>query len=411
MTWASLLRWKVVAYGAASVIPIYLVFLVATLPGEAAERYLPSWRFIPSLSPAGGPEYKSLHEWLIAGEVDSVARKPTSLWSNRLVLPGLDAVDRGKYEGDHARMVLLAPSVSMRARRLERAILAGADLRKADFTGALLTDAVLDAANLEYAIFDDTRMAGARLGGAKLNRASMRRTQLQGAELGGTQMRAVQAEAADMRGAFLNMADLALSNLHGARLDGVWIQSARLDGADMSESLLDGSDFRDASLQGVNLTDVRGSAVDFRGSTLWRLRGRSEHLRDIAMGGPESGMPRISIVWEDLSDVVDKYFGASEKKTQLEFVASLKCAERDGQLSACKFDSPTSIWLNKELGSAAVSDNVYKEAYLKWLSDFCADSVTSRAGKRLAMYMRAVNRIQMSPASCSSRTGLSVREY
>jgi hypothetical protein len=70
--------------------------------------------------------WTSVHAVLFGGDVDLVARKPTSLWSNRLVLPGLNA-EGGKPDGAPGGEVL-----SLRGRRLEGAVLLDAHLRHRD---------------------------------------------------------------------------------------------------------------------------------------------------------------------------------------------------------------------------------------------------------------------------------------
>ncbi len=45
-------------------------------------------------------ELSSLHELLVAGKVDPVTQRPESLWSNRLVVPYVDVIDRGKFDSD-----------------------------------------------------------------------------------------------------------------------------------------------------------------------------------------------------------------------------------------------------------------------------------------------------------------------
>ena len=94
----------------------------------------------------------SLHELLVAGDVDFAARKPKSLWSNRLVLPGFDAIDHAKFDSE-AKIEGVSETVSLRARRLEGAVLINATLRKADFT----------AAHLQSAQLDDFRLAGRKV--------------------------------------------------------------------------------------------------------------------------------------------------------------------------------------------------------------------------------------------------------
>ena len=42
----------------------------------------------------------AVREFLVAGEVKPASRKPRSLWSNRLVLPGLDVVEHMKLDSE-----------------------------------------------------------------------------------------------------------------------------------------------------------------------------------------------------------------------------------------------------------------------------------------------------------------------
>jgi hypothetical protein len=100
--WADFRRGKVVAYLAASFVPVLLVFTVATFPGEWLEN-LPSVRIIPTNWPPwksqtallddgpapndvpalpSGTRWTSLHELLFAGGVDLVTGKRMSLSSN-----------------------------------------------------------------------------------------------------------------------------------------------------------------------------------------------------------------------------------------------------------------------------------------------------------------------------------------
>ena len=61
--------------------------------------------------------WTSPHELLVAGEVDLVARKPTSLWSNVLVLPGIDVIDHAKFDTE-AKIAAAPETISLRGRRL-----------------------------------------------------------------------------------------------------------------------------------------------------------------------------------------------------------------------------------------------------------------------------------------------------
>ena len=87
-------------------------------------------------------EWTSLHDMLVAGDVDLIARKPTSLWSNRLVLPGIDVIDHATFDSDE-KSGTSRETLSLRGRRLEGAVLIDSDLRKADLTAARLQGANL----------------------------------------------------------------------------------------------------------------------------------------------------------------------------------------------------------------------------------------------------------------------------
>src|ERR1700682_5134327 len=121
---------------------VLLTFTIATFPGEYLDTHVPS---LP-IRPYG----KSLHQILVAGDVDLAARKPMSVWSNRLVIPGIDVLDAGKFETEE-KVAALHESISLRARNLDGAVLIGANLRKADLTGASLRDANLSNADLRDA--------------------------------------------------------------------------------------------------------------------------------------------------------------------------------------------------------------------------------------------------------------------
>jgi hypothetical protein len=126
--WRDFRRGEVAGLVILSVIPVLLVFTVATFPGEWLDEKLPSM-------PLGD---WTPHKLLVAGEVDEVARKPKSLWSNRLVLPGISLSEQAKFDSE-TKIAALPTTISLRGRNLEGIVLSGANLRKADFTGAHLT--------------------------------------------------------------------------------------------------------------------------------------------------------------------------------------------------------------------------------------------------------------------------------
>jgi uncharacterized protein YjbI with pentapeptide repeats len=92
-------------------------------------------------------EWTTLHALLVAEDVDLASRKPKSHWSNRLVLPGLDAIDYARFDSE-ANFAAVHETVSLRERHLEGAVMTGNSLRKADFTAANLQGADFSAAYL-----------------------------------------------------------------------------------------------------------------------------------------------------------------------------------------------------------------------------------------------------------------------
>jgi uncharacterized protein YjbI with pentapeptide repeats len=264
----------------ASIALVLLVFTIATFPGEWLDENLPPLRFIPTewtagesqrvqatQAPESGSKWTSLHELLVAGSIDFVARKPMSLWSNRLVLPSIDVIDHAKFDTE-AKIAALPETLSLRGRRLEGAVLWSARLSKADLTGARLEGALLSRADLREAkigceengfplrCIGPAQLTGANLIEAQLQGANLRRAQLQDAELfwarlDGAFMWEVQLQGADLRHAVLEGADMS-----GAQLQGANFQDASLIGADLSDSSREQANFTHAKL---GLADLRGS--------------------------------------------------------------------------------------------------------------------------------------------------------
>ena len=290
LTWRDL-RLSTAGAALASVMLIALVFTIATLPDERLNR-LPSLPLVPTKWPQApksfhpdppdsesGAEknarkdtesrwsllaslksmkWTSLHELLIAGGVDQVVRKPASLWSNRLVLPGIDGIDHAKLDSEE-KIAAVRETLSLRGRRLDGAVLIGARLRKVDFTAARLRGALLDGADLREATFDceqrrrDTplqgdslavplhcaQLQGASLASAQLQGASLEFAHLEGAVLYRTQLQGASLLSADLEGAALVSAELQGANLHGAQLQGAWLDHVNLQGASLLDATFD----------------------------------------------------------------------------------------------------------------------------------------------------------------------------
>jgi Pentapeptide repeats (8 copies) len=171
---------KVTALALASLMLAVQVITVATYPGEWLQENLPSLRFIPWKD----GKLATLHELLVAGPVDISAQRLNSLSSNRIVLPGIDVIEHAKYDTE-MKLAGLPETISLRSRRLEDAVLTGANLRKADFSAAILNRANLDNADLRNAKFEcmPSTRGGSTEVCAQLNSASLNGAALQGASL------------------------------------------------------------------------------------------------------------------------------------------------------------------------------------------------------------------------------------
>lgn len=317
---------------AASLLPVLLVFTIATFPGEWLNRNPVSLPIVPRLE-SGSIRWIAPHEFLVAGDVDLVDAKPASIWFNRLVLPGLEL-----KPGD---------SVSLRGRNLEGAVLLGANLQKVDFTATYLRGAVLNGADLRAAKFQctDTRLKnaddnpdtadehcaqlqnaflvgarlaeadfqGAHLERAKLEKADLRGAKLDDAHLEGASLDDARLHGASLLGAQLHGASLQSATLHGAVLDHAQLQGAYLDAAQMQGASFHFTHFEGASLRGTQLEGARFdqtrllgailesaylSGASFEHVLVWRSRaqpGRGSPLviaPETAPGRREASVPR-----------------------------------------------------------------------------------------------------------------------
>jgi len=282
ISWQDFTRPLIAGVALASLLPLLLVFTIATFPGERLDR-LPHMKILPTKWPSfdrpvplywlsSGPsrpdlldfiksmEWTSLHNALVSGDVDLVERKPTSLWSNVLVLPGLKAIDHAKSATD-----VLSESLSLRGRNLEGAVLIGADLRKVDLTGAQLQGAKLDRADLRGAKFGCTK---AKLTEGGTECAHLQRVSLQFAELPGAELDFAELQGATLDDAELQGASLKSAQLQGASLRGTHLEAASLNGAQFYGSLLEGTKLQATSLGGAKMLGLSLSGVSFEGASL-----------------------------------------------------------------------------------------------------------------------------------------------
>jgi hypothetical protein len=288
LTWNDLGRGRVAAWLVPSLIPLLLVFTIATFPGEWLEEALPEVRLVPTTLAAWrlpsveaiqtpGLGWATLHELLVAGTVDFVTGKPQNWWSNVLVLPNFDIGDRLKFDAG-GKIVLSPETVSLRGRRLEGAVFVDAHLKKADFTGAELVRANFSRADLREAKFN----------GAQLQGAGILEAQLQGAVLQGAQLQGAVLERAQLQGASLVVAQLQGASLSNAHLQGASLERAQLQGAVFGNAELQGASLNDAQLQGASILDMELQGASLRDAFVWRTRPPLKiYLESAWIVGPE----------------------------------------------------------------------------------------------------------------------------
>jgi Pentapeptide repeats (8 copies) len=289
LSWSDLGRVKVAGWLLASLLPVLLVFTIATFPGEWLEeallevRLVPTtlaaWRRLPSVEAIQkvGSGWATLHELLVAGTVDFVTGKPQNWLSNVLVLPNFDIGDRLKFDAG-GKIVLSPETVSLRGRRLEGAVFVDAHLKKADFTGAELAGANFLRADLREAKFN----------GAQLQGAGILEAQLQGAALQGAQLQGAVLERAQLQGASLVVAQLQGASLSNAHLQGASLERAQLQGAVFGNAELRDASLNDAQLQGASIGETEAQGASLRDVFVWRTTPPlKKYLESAWIVGPE----------------------------------------------------------------------------------------------------------------------------
>jgi uncharacterized protein YjbI with pentapeptide repeats len=201
----------------------------------------------------------------------------------RAKLDGKETSDWWTSSGQGARLA---------GRQLQYSYLAGADLRRADFSEAKLRRAILRGAHLQGAnfgsadlrdarletvlplvtdasdsIFDNADLSGTVLTGVNLIGASLKGTKLYGVDLGGANLHGANLENAHLEGSRLFGARFYGANLAGAYLHGAEITLGRFDGSNMRRVQMLGIvlngifPFLTALGDGANLTDIRVSNI------------------------------------------------------------------------------------------------------------------------------------------------------
>jgi uncharacterized protein YjbI with pentapeptide repeats len=265
-----------------TLVSVPIMFAIATFPGEWVEEGLKPFQPIQLLRNA-----------LVAGEIDTDARRPKSLWSNRLVLPGLDVIDHTKLDTE-SKIAALPETASLRTRHLEGVVLIGAGLRKVDFTGAHLEDAGLSKTDLRDAKLDGAHLEGASVDDfAQLQGASFREAHLERASLNYAHLERASLYHAHLEGASLFRAYLEGASLEGAHLEGALLRAAHLEGASLPAAHLEGASLGGAHLKGALLNFAQLQAASLDHDSIWgavQLQGASlygAHLEGASLRGAQ----------------------------------------------------------------------------------------------------------------------------
>jgi uncharacterized protein YjbI with pentapeptide repeats len=282
--WAS---WATLATGIASSCAILsFSWTVATYPGEWQENHLPSVRVIPTRwfwdtelsKDSPSTNSVSLHEWFFAGEVDDITRRRKSLFSNTLVLPGLDVYEALKID-DPTKDKRKTHSIDLRGRHLEQSIFDLANLPNVDLSGAYLEGASLVGTQFRGAFLNGARLQGATLFWTGFQGASLPRAQLQGNHLLFTQLQGASLQEAHLQGATLIGVQLMGALLNRAQLQGASFDVVNLSGASLSSAQLQGTYFGNSQVWGVSLesAQLQGAGLlsglagtDLRKAVMWR---------------------------------------------------------------------------------------------------------------------------------------------
>lgn len=298
--------WSCALTGAVLGLVAFFSLFVATVPGEALDRFVQSF-LTDETEDQTRPRYVS--GFMAPFFAASADGKLFGLFERNLIVQDTDlVVDRDQAPGE--------PSINLRGRDLRFAKLDRSDMHQADLTGADLRRATLigtdlrgawlscadpetlyltsdrDAAGCATASradFSKAKLDNATMLGIDLRRGKLEEAQLQGTNLSNTiltgadltsaHLEKASLEAAEAQGALLLFARLQGANLNGARLQAANLSSARLQAAYLRRADLRGTDLSNADfeaatlefamLQGANMADAQIKGADFRGAGVW----------------------------------------------------------------------------------------------------------------------------------------------
>jgi uncharacterized protein YjbI with pentapeptide repeats len=174
---------------------------------------------------------------------------------------------------------------------LRGAVLANADLTRANLTGVDLTHADLAGATMIKALVADADLRQASLADADLTYATLRLSDLDMADL-----RHADLTLADLTGATLRRASLGGAVLLRASLDGAVLSDADLTGANLNATFLPGADLTRARLDKANLI-----AADLTGATMHEATLNGAWLTVPGVAGADANLTGVEMADVDLT--------------------------------------------------------------------------------------------------------------
>ena len=147
--------------------------------------------------------------------------------------------------------------------RIPMVDLRGADMRNADFMGAMIRRGNLSGGYLNDAHFYRADLREADLSRSLAPGANLRGADLRSANLSGINMDRATLSEANLAGADLTNANLDRANLDRANLSNANLTGASLNGANLSRTNLSGATLNAADFYEAILNDIGAAAADF----------------------------------------------------------------------------------------------------------------------------------------------------
>ena len=179
----------------------------------------------------------------------------------QIVKRGRDAVAEWREANPNRLMDLNAGYMSHA--RMPMVDLRGADMRNADFMGAMIRRGDLSGSYLNDAHFYRADLREANLSRSLAPGANLRGADLRGANLTGINMDRATLSEANLAGANLTNANLDRANLDRANLTGANLTGASFNGANLSRTNLSGATLSQADFYEAVLNDTGADQADF----------------------------------------------------------------------------------------------------------------------------------------------------